>query len=100
MTFFPFTVTTKLPFPGFSALTDVWPGNALAILPERLLNAPQLLQASTTMGEEEEEEEEEEEVTAAGLFLALSEGERWKGWKHSGGESSSTTRPPRCLLTP
>ena len=48
-TVFPPTVTTKAPFRGLSLLTStVMPGRALASRFARVLNAPQLLQASTS----------------------------------------------------
>ena len=48
-TVFPPTVTTKAPLRGFSLLTStVTPGRALASRFARVLNAPQLLQASTS----------------------------------------------------
>ena len=54
-TVLPPTVTTKAPFLGFSLLTStVTPGRALASRFARVLNAPQLLQASTSTTEPEE----------------------------------------------
>ena len=48
-TVFPPTVTTKAPLRGFSLFTStVTPGKALASRFARVLNAPQLLQASTS----------------------------------------------------
>ena len=54
-TVLPPTVTTKAPLRGFSLLTStVTPGKALASRFARVLNAPQLLQASTSTTEPEE----------------------------------------------
>ena len=54
-TVFPPTVTTKAPLRGLSLLTStVTPGKALASRFARVLNAPQLLQASTDTTEPEE----------------------------------------------
>ena len=54
-TVLPPTVTTKAPLRGFSLLTStVTPGKALASRFARVLNAPQLLQASTDTTEPEE----------------------------------------------
>ena len=54
-TVLPPTVTTKAPFRGFSLFTStVTPGKALASRFARVLNAPQLLQASTSTTEAEE----------------------------------------------
>ena len=54
-TVLPPTVTTKAPFRGFSLLTStVTPGKALASLFALVLNAPQLLQASTSTTAPEE----------------------------------------------
>ena len=54
-TVLPPTVTTKAPLRGFSLLTStVTPGKALASRFARVLNAPQLLQSSTSTTEPEE----------------------------------------------
>ena len=54
-TVLPPTVTTNAPFLGFSLFTStVTPGRALASRFARVLNAPQLLQASTSTTEPEE----------------------------------------------
>ena len=54
-TVLPPTVTTKAPLRGFSLFTvTVTPGKALASRFARVLNAPQLLQASTSTTEPEE----------------------------------------------
>ena len=54
-TVFPPTVTTKAPLRGLSLFTStVTPGKALASRFARVLNAPQLLQASTSTTEPEE----------------------------------------------
>ena len=66
-TVLPPTLTTKAPLRGFSLLTStVTPGKALASRFARVLNAPQLLQASTSTTEPEE--------LALGFFALAADG--------------------------